>query len=305
MKKQIWAVGGGKGGTGKSVISSLFAANAAGKGKKVILVDGDMGGANLHTFFKISPDKSSLNDFFDKKIPLSETLIDTNIPGLRLISGDMRSFNPLSVKYIQRLKFYRHVKELEADIIILDLGAGTALNTLDSFLLADKMILVSTPEITSIENLYVFVKKIIVRKIKDMLSYEGFREVDKTVLKAGLSSRETIKFSDFIVFLKDLGEKQEKIVNKGLGEVQVHLVLNQVRGKAYSKYGISLKSVLKRHFNINALFAGYLDYNDKIRELVNGDADMDSVLKNGGISSSIDFISTNIRKGSDVNFNEL
>ena len=68
MKKQIWAVGGGKGGTGKSVISSLLASNAAGNGKKVILIDGDLGGANLHTFFNITPDKSSLNDFFEKKM---------------------------------------------------------------------------------------------------------------------------------------------------------------------------------------------------------------------------------------------
>ncbi len=305
MKKQIWAIGGGKGGTGKSVISSLLAANAAGNGKNVILVDGDIGGANLHTFFNIPPDKSSLNDFFEKKIPLNETLIETNIPGLRLISGDMHSYNPLSVKYIQRLKFYRHVKDLQADIIILDLGAGTALNTLDSFLLADKMILVSTPEITSIENLYVFVKKIIVRKIKDMLTYEGFRDVDKTVLKAGLSSKETIKFSDFIGLLKGMGKDQEKIVSRGLGDIEVHLVMNQIRGKSYSKYGISLKSVLKRHFNINALFSGYLEYNDKIRELINGDADMNSILKNNEIRSSIQFIETNIIKNSDVNFNEL
>ncbi|MCK5220485.1 MAG: AAA family ATPase, partial [Candidatus Aminicenantes bacterium] len=181
MKKEIWAIGGGKGGTGKTVMSALFAAHAAGKRKKVILVDGDFGGANLHTFFNVSPEKSSLNDFFEKKTDLKDTLIDTQISGLKLISGDMRSFNPLSVKYIQRLKFYRHLKQLNADIIIIDLGAGTALNTLDTFLLADKMILVSTAEITSIENLYLFVKKVIVRKIKDMLSYEGFRDIDQTI----------------------------------------------------------------------------------------------------------------------------
>ena len=305
MKKEIWAIGGGKGGTGKTVMSALFAAHAAGKRKKVILVDGDFGGANLHTFFNVSPEKSSLNDFFEKKTDLKDTLIDTQISGLKLISGDMRSFNPLSVKYIQRLKFYRHLKQLNADIIIIDLGAGTALNTLDTFLLADKMILVSTAEITSIENLYLFVKKVIVRKIKDMLSYEGFRDVDKTVLKTVLSNRETIKFSDFIELLKGMGPEQEKIVTEGLGGIQINLVLNQIREKMLSKYGISLKNILKRHYNIDALFSGYLDYNDKIHELVNGDTDINLVLENGGIKPSIDFISANISKGLDVNFNEL
>ncbi len=305
MKKEIWAIGGGKGGTGKSLLSALFAVNAAGKKKKVILVDGDMGGANLHTFFNISPDKSSLNDFFEKKADLKDTLIDTKISGLKLITGDMRSFNPLSVRYIQRLKFYRHLKQLDADIIIIDLGAGTALNTLDSFLLADQMILVTTAEITSIENLYLFVKKIIVRKIKDMLSYEGFRDIDKTILKTAMSNQETIKFSDFIELLKGMGKEQEKIVTNGLGEVRMNLVLNQIREKELSKYGISLKNILKRHYNIDALFSGYLDYTDNIRKLANGDADINSVSKIDKIKSSIDFISANIRKGSDVNFNEL
>lgn len=305
MKKEIWAIGGGKGGTGKSVLSALLATHAAGKKKNVIIVDGDLGGANLHTFFNVSPDKSSLNDFFDKKEDLKDTMIDTGISGLRLISGDMRSFNPLSVRYIQRLKFYRHLKLLNADIIIIDLGAGTALNTLDSFLLADKMILISTPEITSIENLYLFVKKVIVRKIKDMLSYEGFRDVDKTVLKSVLGSRETIKFSDFIELLKGMGKEQEKIVTEGLGSVQVNLVLNQIREKEFAKYGISLKNILKRHYNIDALFSGYLGYNDRIRKLVNGDADINSILQIDEIRSYIDFISGNISKGSDVNFNEL
>ncbi|MCK4890240.1 MAG: AAA family ATPase [Candidatus Aminicenantes bacterium] len=305
MKKEIWAIGGGKGGTGKSVLSALFATHAAGKKRKVILVDGDLGGANLHTFFNVSPDQSSLNEFFEKKTDLKDTLIDTGVSGLKLISGDMRSFNPLSVKYIQRLKFYRHLKQLNADIIIIDLGAGTGLNTLDSFLLADKMILVSTAEITSIENLYLFVKKIIVRKIKDMLSYEGFRDIDQTIVKTVLSSRETIKFSDFIELLKGMGKDQEKIVNDGLGEVRINLVLNQIREKVLSKYGISLKNILKRHYNIDALFSGYVNYNDKVRELANGDADINSVFKIDEIGSSIDFISGNIKKGSDVNFNEL
>ncbi|MCK4889723.1 MAG: hypothetical protein KAS97_07310, partial [Candidatus Aminicenantes bacterium] len=202
-------------------------------------------------------------------------------------------------------KFYRHLKQLNADIIIIDLGAGTGLNTLDSFLLADKMILVSTPEITSIENLYLFVKKVIVRKIKDMLSYEGFRDIDKTILKSVLSNQETIKFSDFIELLKGMGKEQEKIVTDGLGEIQINLVMNQIREKEFSKYGISLKNILKRHYNINALFSGCLDYNDKIRELVNGSADINSVFQIDEIRPSIDFISGNISKGSDVNFNEL
>jgi MinD-like ATPase involved in chromosome partitioning or flagellar assembly len=49
---------------------------------------------------------------------------------------------------------YRHIKNLSGDYVLLDLGAGSGHNTIDTFLIADKMIVVTQPEITAIENLY-------------------------------------------------------------------------------------------------------------------------------------------------------
>ena len=185
------------------------------------------------------------------------------------------------------------------------MGAGTALNTIDSFLLADKMVLVTTPEITSIENLYIFVKKIIVRKIKDMLDYEGFKEIDKSIILDIPKGEDSIKFTEFLEKLKGLGKEQEKIVSQGLESLTVNLVLNQIREKKYAQYGISLKSVLKRHFNIDALFSGYIEYNESILKLVSGDSDIETVMIDKKISESVNFITKNISSGSDVNFNEL
>ena len=67
MSAEIWAIGGGKGGTGKSLITSGLAIYLADIGKKVTLIDADLGGANLHSILKIIKPKHSLTDFFEKK----------------------------------------------------------------------------------------------------------------------------------------------------------------------------------------------------------------------------------------------
>jgi len=61
---KIWAIGGGKGGTGKTFVLSQLANCLASKGKRVILVDTDFGGANLHTFFGIKRNPASIMNFF-------------------------------------------------------------------------------------------------------------------------------------------------------------------------------------------------------------------------------------------------
>ena len=70
-KSNIWTIGGGKGGIGKSFIASSIGSCLASNNKKVVLVDADLGGANLHSFLGINRPKATLTDFLDKKIPYS------------------------------------------------------------------------------------------------------------------------------------------------------------------------------------------------------------------------------------------
>jgi flagellar biosynthesis protein FlhG len=64
---QIWAVGGGKGGIGKSVLSILISMALARTGKETVVIDGDLGGANLHTFMGIRTPVRTLNDFINRR----------------------------------------------------------------------------------------------------------------------------------------------------------------------------------------------------------------------------------------------
>jgi flagellar biosynthesis protein FlhG len=118
--KEIIAVGGGKGGTGKSFLSSNIGAYIASQGYKVILIDADLGGANLHSFLSASTNKNTLTDFIENNISLNDAVYPTKIENLSLIIGDINSFNSSNIKYSQKLKLYRHIMNLDADYILLD-----------------------------------------------------------------------------------------------------------------------------------------------------------------------------------------
>ncbi|MES2965718.1 MAG: P-loop NTPase, partial [Bdellovibrionota bacterium] len=84
----IWAVGGGKGGIGKSFISSSLAMCLARMGKAVTLVDLDLGSANLHTCLGIKVPQESISDFVAGRVDnLGKIAVQTEIPGLSFISG--------------------------------------------------------------------------------------------------------------------------------------------------------------------------------------------------------------------------
>ena len=85
--KQIWAVGGGKGGVGKSFVAGNLGILLSQKGYRVILTDLDLGGANLHTWLGVSSPDQGVSEFVKRKVDeIREPLIPTAIPKLILHS---------------------------------------------------------------------------------------------------------------------------------------------------------------------------------------------------------------------------
>ena len=110
---EIWAIGGGKGGTGKSFVTSSVGTYLATKGKRIILIDADLGGANLHSFLGISRPRNSLTDFFEKKSALNDLIVGTGIGDMGLVTGDLQSMDSGGIKYAQKQKLFRQIKSLD------------------------------------------------------------------------------------------------------------------------------------------------------------------------------------------------
>jgi len=145
---QIIPIASGKGGVGKTLTTSNLGLALAQAGKTCIVVDLDLGAANLHTFLGIRNTQEGLGHFIlRKENVLANLVVETAYPKLHIITGDGLVPGTANLPFYIKKKIQAGLGELVADYILLDLGAGTANNTLDFFLLATQGFLVtSLPE---------------------------------------------------------------------------------------------------------------------------------------------------------------
>jgi len=261
---EIWAIGGGKGGTGKTFLSSQLATYLALKKKRVILVDSDFGGANLRYFFNIKKSEKSIKNFFINKEPLENLLSHTNIKNLKIITGDRNSISISTIKYSQKMKFLRNIKMLNADYILIDLGGGLNFNTIDVFLLADKMIVITVPEITAIDNLFQFVKNAYFRKLNFLLKKHKLKDAAKNIWK----DRKIYGIKDVIdltAYIKNNLDFDGSISNK-ISEFSIFIVLNKLRNPNEINQGFSIKSLCIKYLGIPSIYAGYVGFDENFRK---------------------------------------
>ena len=260
---KIWAIGGGKGGTGKTFITSAMGTYIAGKGKRVILIDIDIGGANLHSFLGISRPKKSLTDFFEAGASLNKLAVKTGIDNMSLITGDIHSLASDNIKFTQKLKLFRHIMKLNKHYVIIDLGGGSHNNTIDTFLMADKMIVILEPEITSVENMYHFVKNALFRKLRMSLREYGFKEIVEQMWER--REEYNIKsLRELMDCIRDNFSYVGDIIDKELSDFKLYLILNKIRSSDDILIGSSMKSIFMKYLGVDTKFVGFVEYDDSV-----------------------------------------
>ncbi len=260
----IIAVGGGKGGVGKSFVSSSVAIFLSHLGYNTLAIDLDLGGANLHTSLGVPLVDRGINEFIkDPNLELKDLLLDTHWPRLKLISGSSEALDIANVDEIQRSRIMSAIFRQKADFIILDLSAGTHHSTLDFFLMAKHKITVFTPDPSSIENAYRFLKATFFRKMR---RYEHQLHL-KNQIDELLAKRNSLKIrnpSDLIRVLVDrepvLGTKLKHL----LSDLNFEIVLNQARTRQELEIGFALQSVCNQYFGFPCQFLGGLEYDNAV-----------------------------------------
>ena len=256
---QIWTVGGGKGGTGKSFVASGLGVCLAERGHRVVLVDADFGGANLHSYVGVYRPPRTLEDFRVGRVPLTDILVDTPIPNLTLLAGDLNATDATGLSYSQKLKFFRHIKKLDADIVLIDLGAGSRKMTVDTFLLGDRMIAVTVPEKMAIENLYQFMKNAYFRKLANLFRQVGIREAARQMW----GDRKNLGIRSMDDLTKTLSNQYQRFADlhrREMGRFRIQLVLNKVREYRQTDTGVAVRSMAEKYLGIPSNFAGPVRY---------------------------------------------
>jgi len=262
--KTIWTIGGGKGGSGKSFITANIGICLSKLGARVILVDADLGGANLHTFLGISPPDLTLSDFIKKRVSsLHEVLIPTEIPNLQLLTGAQDLLNAMDSKNVQKRKLLRSIQHLEGDYLLVDLGGGNSVSVLDFFLMSDGGILVVTPEPTSIENTYRFLKSAFYRRLRHSVSSHRV----KTMIDGAMDRKNEAGIQnpyELIKAVRHVNEEEARSIEVEVETFQPNLILNQVRSRKDIEIGFSIRSACQKYFGIRLHYLGYVVYDQDV-----------------------------------------
>ena len=264
LDKTIWSVAGGKGGTGKSVIAANLGIGMAVMGYDVILIDGDFGVPDLHNYLLINRPKYTLDDFILKKTKsLSDVIIDTPLDNLRFISGAVNLIGIANMPHARKKKIIRHINKLEADIIIVDLGAGISYNTIDFFNISSSGIVVSNPEPNANQDAYFFLKNALYRK---MIAYLKTQESFKYALSEFIqrNAKETFNFPEFEKFLKNSSSLLHQKFENFLKNFSPHLIMNKIRTLNQDREGPYFISLVKSFLNIDMHYLGGIKFDTRI-----------------------------------------
>jgi flagellar biosynthesis protein FlhG len=262
-EKTIWAVGGGKGGTGKSFVSASLAIQLASFEKDVTLIDADLGGPNLHTFLGMKETNLDLGDFVTNKVPnLKDTVILTPFPGLKLIKGAENVLFMANMNYYKKLKLIRHIRAFDAKRVIVDIGTGASYNCIDFFLLSNPGILVVNPEPTSIENAYYFLKSCIIRILKVYTEFYGIEDlVNKIANHIKDNSKSIYTFLNEII---SHDKHYAHIFFRALKKFNPCLIINNARSERDFLLGQSIVDVVKKYLVVDVKFLGAIPHDERI-----------------------------------------
>lgn len=192
---RVIAVSSGKGGVGKTNLAINLALAYAQLGKKVIVMDADLGLANVNVVLGIIP-RYNLYHLIRKQKKMSEIIQDTSY-GIQIVAGASGFSKIANLSADERDGIITELSALsQADVLIVDTGAGVSNNVLSFIASADDALIVTTPEPTAITDAYGIIKiiateidniniglKLIVNRVKSAV--EGKRVAERVINIAG------------------------------------------------------------------------------------------------------------------------
>ena len=262
---QIIPVASGKGGVGKSLLSANLAIALGQQGKKVVLVDLDLGASNLHLVIGQKPGAASLGSWFTEKSDFKDIIQQTDYQNVSFIAGDSQIPDLTSLKHVQKVRLIRNLKNIDTDYIILDLGAGTHQFILDMFLLSPQGIVVSAPAVTATLNGYLFLKNATVRLLYTTFKRGAPGRAYLDNLKKDSATMQKLYIPNLIQFLANCDPTNTQIFISRMQQFRPRLVMNMIEDPKDAERAQRIKSSCNQYLGLEIEYLGLM-YRDMLQD---------------------------------------
>jgi len=272
---KVIAVGGAKGGIGKSLFAANLGVILSSIGLKTVVLDLDLGGANLHFYLGETALEREINDFLNGTFPAIEEIAIESKYGPRLIGGDSSQLGVANIAFSQKLKLLRAIKDIDADYVIIDLGGDTNYNIIDFFLSADHKVVLTTRDPASYLDAYRFIKVSLFRKLNRLFGSESEHraqkdtELEALLHDATMSSKESdaSSISELLERVNQLDPGHVPLIESAIAEFKPQLVVNKApAGYDTTRIAEHINSVSKKVLSLSVSHIGDISLQPEIEE---------------------------------------
>jgi flagellar biosynthesis protein FlhG len=235
---------------------------------RVVLADLDLGASNLHLIIGHRKPGGSLGSFLsDGKSEFAGIIADTDIAGLRFIPGDAEIPGMATLKPAERNRIMRGFQSLknDADILVLDLGAGTHQSILEFFLSSSTGVVVSAPTVTAILNAYVFLKNAVFRLMYASFSKgsPAFKHIE--MLRKTENGLRMLYLPKMLVELETVDGPSVAAFRANMAKFRPRLVMNMLDDPKDSEVALKIRRSCEAYLGLSLEHLGIL-YRDGIQD---------------------------------------
>ncbi|MDZ7642300.1 MAG: P-loop NTPase [Desulfurivibrio sp.] len=268
-KARIIPIASGKGGVGKSVFAASLAIALARKGEATVAVDLDLGGSNLHTYLGLPNTNPGIGDYLKRRLDgLQPLLVETPFARLRFLPGDGKTPFMANISSQQRRLLLTELQNLPAQNVVVDLGAGSAINTMNHFGLAADGIVITTLDTPALMNALVFLRNFMFANVLSLASKEG--ELRRLLLDAYRRSADGANLTAEEVY--ELIDRHDRLlarqIRQRLSRFTPRLVYNMADQAEDLRVAERIKGTLKKNLSLESSTLGLLFYDDQVRKAV-------------------------------------
>lgn len=229
-------------------------------GRRVCVVDLDLGGADIHILYGLFEPQSRLTDFLNRKVERLSDIVHTlgSFGGLQIIAGSGHTLRSANMSFQEKQRLLKGLSSLDTDVLLLDVGAGTSFHALDFFMFSDIQICVTNPEPMAIMDFYNFLQLATIRQ-----ALGGF--LSQSEVSKALKERNFQTLAEVFLLAEEIQPGARERIQQALASFNPLLITNMAGSNAKINK-LKLRKLVAKYLGIAIPDLGEIPYDKSVQE---------------------------------------